>query len=124
MKKSRPWLDYDDCSLRLVLEDALRLQEKFDLGEADVFESSPSYLYDCSFWEDGLVRYGSWHVRFYEARSWGKIERILEDSNCHSGFEHFSRTVGDITLRISGKSGTSEPERICTITEEGGVEPW
>lgn len=115
MKKSRPWLDYDDCSLKFVIKDIIRLQEEFGLSKADIFESSPSYLYDCTFWDGGVVRYGSYHLKFYDVLPWKEVKKILDSSNCHEGFKHFSKTIGDITLRVSDQEGSQIPQKICTV---------
>lgn len=114
--QSRVFLDEDDKALNEVVEDITRLQDKFDLGEAIIYESSPSYLYDSSFLGHGIVRYGSFHVRFpKDVRRWEEVKDILDESNAHDGFVYFSKQIGDITLRVSEQKDSPKPKIIGVI---------
>lgn len=121
-KRSRIFLDYDDMSFFQVLEDVDRLMDKYGLeGPTDIYNSSGDHLYDCTFWECGIVRFGSWHAQILETKKWSQVERILEDSNAHKGFKYFSKKMKDITLRISKKGTEGKvPEKVCTINRGGG----
>ena len=118
----RLFLDYDLRTLAYVLDDLRRLQRKFGLGEADVYESRPPQTFDASSLGQGKVQVSSWHVQFRDSLAWDQIEEILLDSKCSWGYKQFSLKVADSTLRIGPKikEKIPAPKLIGVLKKMGG----
>ena len=116
-------LDLDRMTLLNVLRELRRLQLKYRLGDADVYESRHGEWFDASAFGYGLVYVSSWHAIFWhDSIPWERVEEILKKAKCHAGFRYFSLLVGDETLRISPKpDGTPAPRYLFTVKKGGEI---
>lgn len=115
-RRHRLFLDLDRMNLIEVIKEVRRLQNKYDLGIADVYRSSEVGRFDCRTYGLGIIKVGNYHVRFLKDRlNFDEVIKILEKSKAHSGYVYFSKKMRDQTLRISSQEGAPKPEYITTL---------
>ena len=87
-----PMIDYDDAiSLENLIAETKRLQKKFKLGNAWIFESS----------------YHHYHVVYFEdVLDYFDCLRILHDTPCCRQYKMWRMLRQNMTLRMSSKDGS------------------
>lgn len=82
-------IDYDDLTLKQIIEDVKKLQEEFELPSFYIMESSK----------------GHYHAVCFKLLSFERYMKVLLSSDCCIDFRFCSKRIEAGTLRIGKKNG-------------------